>query len=87
MTETAAITCSHVSREERKIQVVGGRSVGVWQLVCGEYDHPADCSDFEVVGLEHLTAKQPSLMSLGDLKRGWLAEWTSDVWELSAHDD
>jgi len=56
-------------------------------LVCGEHDHPEDCSDFEVVGLEHLIERQPNLAGLSNLKLGWLAEWTSNGWALSAHDD
>lgn len=87
MTETTAIVCAHVFKNERQIEVVIHHSDGVWQLVCGEHDHPEDCSDFEVVGLEHLIERQPNLASLGDLESGWLAEWTSNGWMLSAHDD
>ena len=87
MTETTAIVCAHVFRNERLVKVVIHHSDGVWQLVCGEHDHPEDCSDFEVVGLEHLIERQPNLSSLADLQSGWLAEWTSDAWTFSAHDD
>ena len=87
MIETTAIICAHVFKNERQIEVVIHHSDGVWQLVCGEHDHPEDCSDFEVVGLEHLIERQSNLASLVDLKTGWLAEWTPSGWTLSAHDD
>ena len=87
MTETTTIVCAHVFRNERQIEVVIHHSDGVWQLVCGKHDHPSDCSDFEVVGSEHLIQRQLNLASLVDLQSGWLAEWTSDGWSFSAHDD
>ncbi len=87
MTETTAIVCAHVFKKERQIEAVIHHSDGVWQLVCGEHDHPENCSDFEVVGLEHLLGRQSNLAGLGDLKPGWLAEWTTSGWALSAHDD
>jgi hypothetical protein len=67
--------------------VVIHHSDGVWQLVCGGYDHPDDCSDFETVGLEHLTERQIDLQDLTDLKPGWLAERAANGWVFSAHDD
>ncbi len=87
MTEKTAIVCGHVFRNERKIEAVIRHSDGVWQLVCGKHDHPKDCSDFEAVGLEHLIARQPNLVEISDLKRGWMAEWTLTGWTLTAHDD
>src|SRR5262245_17659813 len=87
MTETTAIVCAHVFKNERQIKVVIHHSDGVWQLVCGENDHPEDCSGFEVVGFEHLIARQSNLARLADLQSGWLAEWTSNGWTLSAHND
>ena len=87
MTETTSIVCSHVFKNERPIEVVIHHSDGVWQLVCGGYDHPKDCSDFEAVGLEHLIERQSNLASLIDLQRGWLAEWNSGGWERLTHDD
>jgi hypothetical protein len=73
-TETTAIVCGHVYRDERPIRVVIRHVDGVWQLVCGAHDHPEDCSDFEPVGLEHLTERQANLAEIIDLKRGWIAE-------------
>lgn len=47
---------------------------GVWQLVCGERDHPEDCSDFEPICLGHLTRRQPNLSNASGLEPGNLAE-------------
>jgi len=87
MTETTAIVCAHVFNAMREIKVVIQHSDGAWQLVCGEHDHPVDCSDFETVGLEHLLARQPNLDEVRDLRRGWLAERSPEGWDLAAHDD
>jgi hypothetical protein len=87
MTETTAIVCEHVFNAERDIKVVIRHRDGVWQLVCGEHDHPEDCGNFEVVGLEHLIERQPNLIEVADLGRGRLAEQGVDGWTLVAHDD
>ena len=87
MTETTAIVCGHVFRNEREVKVVVHHSDGLWQLVCGRHDHPEDCSDFEPVGLEHLLERQPNLSEVTDLQRGWMAERSGGGWTLAAHDD
>lgn len=87
MTETVAIVCAHIFKAERAIRVVIHHHDGVWQLVCGEHDHPEDCSDFEVVGLEHLIDRQPNIREVLGLERGWLAEYADVGWTLAAHDD
>jgi RHS repeat-associated protein len=87
MIETTCIVCSHVFYDERPVQTVVHHADGVWQMVCGEYDHPKDCSNFEVVGLEHLLERQANLAGIIDLKLGWLAEWNSKGWDFAAHDD
>lgn len=79
--------CGHVFRDERAVALVIRHSDGEWQLVCGGHDHPDDCSDFEVVGLTHLTERQSNLADIGELKPGWMAEMTSVGWKFSAHDD
>jgi hypothetical protein len=84
MTETTAIVCAHVFRNEREAKVVIRHADGTWQLVCGAHDHPQDCADFEVVGLEHLQERQPNLAEIGELKGGWMAEWTDNVWAIAA---
>ena len=61
------------------MQIVIRHHDGEWQLVCGEHDHPADCSDFEVVGLHHLKERQPNLSLLPFLSPGTCAEWKGDL--------
>ena len=72
--ETTSIVCGHVFRDERPVKVVIHHLDGVWQLVCGEHDHPDDCSDFQPVGLEHIIEKQDNLSEIIDMKRGCIAE-------------
>ena len=87
MIETTAIVCGHVFREERQVKAVIHHVDGVWQLVCGESDHPEDCSDFQTVGLEHLLERQPDLENLTDLKPGYMAEETPDGWTRTPYDE
>lgn len=87
MQEIRSLVCGHVFRDERPIKVVIHHSDGEWQLVCGEHDHPEDCSDFKVVGIGHLIERQSNLNNIGDLKPGWMAEWTPGGWNFVAHDD
>jgi hypothetical protein len=87
MIETICIVCGHVFRSERQVKLVLHHADGVRQLVCGETDHPDDCSDFEPVGLEHLLERQPNLNEVIDLERGWMAERGDDGWLFEAIDD
>ena len=87
MTEIRAIVCGHIFRNERQVKIVVRHSDGEWQLVCGEHDHPQDCSDFEVIGLEHLVERQPNIVKTGELRPGWMAEWTDGRWIFTVHDD
>ena len=87
MSETTALVCDHVFKNERQVKVVIHHADGVWQLVCGGSDHKTDCSNFEVIGLEHLIERQPNLISLSDIERGWMAEWTPSGWVSAVHDD
>lgn len=83
--ETTSIVCGHVFRNERPVKLVLRHLDGVWQLVCGGHDHPADCSDFEPVGLEHLLERQPNLRLVALLVPGWMAEQDeSGVWRKSS---
>lgn len=86
--ETTAIVCGHVYREERPVKLVIHHADGVWQLVCGESDHPEDCCDFEPVCLEHVTERQGNLSNVADLERGCLAECDdSGNWHSSQLED
>jgi hypothetical protein len=81
------MVCGHVFRRERKATVVIRHSDGEWQFVCGEHDHPEDCFNFEIVGLEHLVERQPDLAEIGELKPGLMAELSPSGWSYSHHDD
>lgn len=83
--ETTSIVCGHVFRNERQVKVVIHHSDGVWQLVCGEHDHPEDFSDFETVGLEHIIERQQNLTEVSNLKRGWMADYGPDGWLFEVH--
>jgi hypothetical protein len=74
MTETTAIVCPHVYFDYRPINLVIHHRDGVWQLVCEQTDHTIDCSDFEVVGLEHLFSRQENLFTVKDILPAFLAE-------------
>jgi hypothetical protein len=87
MAEVAAIVCGHVLRDEREIKLVVHHTDGGWQLTCGDYDHPDDFSDAEIVHLHHLLERQPNLNEIGELAPGYLAEWTPAGWNKAAHDD
>lgn len=73
-TGAMAIVCVHVFKSERPVAIVVHHLDGMWQLICGEYDHPEDCSDFEVVCLEHLTDRQANLAEVIGIESGRLAE-------------
>ena len=88
LTETTAIVCAHVFREERPVRVVIHHDDGVWQLVCGGADHPADCGDFETVGLQHLLDRQADLGAVAGLQKGWMAELNAEeAWEYMPFDE
>jgi hypothetical protein len=76
--ETTSIVCGHVFRSERPVRVAIHHADGVWQLVCGERDHPEDCSDFEPVGMEHIVERQDDLAEIATMQRGWIAERDED---------
>lgn len=81
-----AIVCGHVFRAERLVRLVIHHADGSWQFVCGEHDHPLDCSDFEPVGVDHLVERQTDLADLPQLLTGTLAERVcergSEIWRV-----
>ena len=82
--ETISLVCGHVFRNERRVRLVIHHDDGGWQFVCGERDHPGDCSDFEPVGLEHLVERQPELVALLQTRRGAVVEQArSGRWNVS----
>jgi hypothetical protein len=87
MNETLAIVCGHIFRNERRVRAVIRHAGGVWQLVCGETDHPVDCSDFEPVGLEHLLERQANLVEIVHLGEGNMAAETSSGWIVEPYEE
>ena len=78
-TEVAAYVCSHVFNDTRPVLLVS-RAGGDWQCLCGGA-HEADEVP-NVVGLNHLLERDPSLRELEDLPDEWEAERASvnDPW-------
>ncbi|MFN0191428.1 MAG: hypothetical protein ACKVP5_05550 [Aestuariivirga sp.] len=69
--EIAAYVCSHVFENSKPVLLVS-RAGGDWQCLCGG-DHAADEVP-NVVGLNHLLDRDPSLRELEDLPVDWEAE-------------
>ena len=63
--------CSHVFAQTRPILLVA-REGDDWMFLCGQADH--ESSDCVVVGVAHLTDRDPSLQELSDLLDGFEAE-------------
>lgn len=80
--EAVALICSHVFKYERPIKVVIHHDDGVWQLVCGDGDHPDDCSDFRTVGLEHLIESQSNISDILNLECNHIAELIDGKWVI-----
>lgn len=72
--EIAAYVCSHVFENSKPVLLVS-RAGGDWQCLCGG-DHAADEVP-NVVGLNHLLDRDPSLRELEDLPMDWEAERTT----------
>ena len=87
VTEETAVVCAHIFNAERPVTVVVHHSDGVWQLVCGGVDLPDVCSNFEVVGLDHLFDRQDNLFEVRDLQRGCMAELEDGRWEITNYDE
>ena len=59
-----AYVCPHVFEDTRPILYVT-RNGGDWQFLCGGDDHDDEC---HLVGVSHLTERDPSLNDLAGLK-------------------
>ena len=62
--------CPHVFQNTRPVLYVC-REDGDWQFLCGDTDHG---SDGHLVGVGHLTERDPTLHELSDLKPNCGAE-------------
>ena len=69
--ERAAFVCRHVFEGSRPVRLVAHES-GDWQFLCGEEHEPGDGP--RVVGLNHLTERDPSIVAVLELPSGWEAE-------------
>ena len=79
------IVCPHVFKNERPILYVC-RADGDWQFLCGNGDHTD--SSGHLVGVGHLTERDPSLHDLANLPPDYEAERksTDDSWVISECD-
>jgi hypothetical protein len=66
----AVFVCPHIFDDSRPILYVC-REDGDWQFLCGHDDHD---SDGHVIGVGHLTQRDPTLNELAELKVDWEAE-------------
>lgn len=87
MIETTCIVCPHVFTSGRPVHALVHHEDGTWQAVCGERDHAHDCSDFEVVCLEHLLERQPSLIAATSMQPNCVAELTREGWSIAEFDE
>jgi hypothetical protein len=71
MPHEAVYICGHVFAGLRPIVFVS-RVGGEWQFLCGG-EHEDDEAP-HVVGLEHITSQDSSILELYDLPAGWEAE-------------
>ena len=62
--------CPHVFENTRPILYVC-RADGDWQFLCGGTDHDENA---HLVGVGHLTHRDPTLNALADLESDWEAE-------------
>ena len=62
--------CPHVFEDTRPILYVC-RADGDWQFLCGGDDHDDEC---HLVGVGHLTERDPTLNELAGLKPNWEVE-------------
>lgn len=77
--ETLAYVCSHVFGRTRPVLLVA-RDDGDWQFLCGGTHEPDEVP--RVVGMNHLTDDDPSILQVVDLPVNWEAERKSprDEW-------
>ena len=71
MAELQGFVCSHVFADVRPVLLVA-RDAGDWMFMCGD-THPED-EDYHLIGVNHLTQRDPSLREILDLSDGSAAE-------------
>lgn len=73
MTEIHVYVCSHVFADVRPILLVV-RESGDWMFLCGDVHEENE--DYHLVGVNHLTDRDPTLRNLPDLPDNTEAERT-----------
>src|SRR5262245_25022441 len=68
---TATFTLHSIINRRTFIRAVWHNSDGAWQFLDGS--ETPDLSDGAVVSLEEMTRLDPSILTLADLPRGWVA--------------
>jgi len=87
MTEIASVVCPHVFANTRPVRLLIHNGDGTWQATCGERDHTDDCSDFQVVGVNHLFARQSDISTFETLGPDHIAELSDGCWTVSPFDE
>jgi hypothetical protein len=87
MAEIATVVCPHVLTNERPVRLLIHHGDGTWQATCGQRDHAEDCSDFEVVGINHLFERQPDMTALATLPPNYISDWSDGRWTVSPFDE
>ena len=81
------LACGHVVRAERPVRLVVHHRDGMWQMTCGETDHPEDGGGAAPLHAAHLFERQPDLLTLPNIPAGQMAEQAHDDWLILDHDD
>ena len=87
MCEITCIVCPHVFAELRPVRLLIRYDDGTWQATCGERDHIEDCSDFEIIGVNHLFDRQADLKEVAALLPNTLAEQAGEGWKICPFDE
>ena len=85
---TRCFICIHVFDNIRPVLLVVRGSDGDWMLLCGD-THLQTVDQYKLVGIGHITARDPSLQDVLDLPPGFEAERLAvgAEWERRAFDD
>ena len=87
MATTPCIACPHVLTSERPVHALVHHEDGTWQATCGARDHAHDCSDFDVICLEHLLERQPNLIAATSMQPNFVAELTREGWFIAEFEE
>jgi hypothetical protein len=85
---TRCFICIHVFDNTRPVLLAARGSDGDWMLLCGD-THPQMVDQCKLVGIGHITSRDPTLNEILDLPPGFEAERpvVGGAWERRAFDD